>query len=121
MHLTAEALRREENRKHRVTLISFACIFAPWRLRGSNKYLSNVKHHTMKFLFIALIFFTIITAADSQPISKEFKIKKGQTYLNLPVSNSARLIKARIKSGDKVLDQFTINLAEANPDFWTFF
>lgn len=75
----------------------------------------------MKFPFTVLIFFTIITVATSQPISKEFKIKKGQTYLNLPVSNSARLITARIKSGGKTLDQFTISLAEANPDFWTFF
>src|SRR5687767_9281302 len=75
----------------------------------------------MKLLILLLIFFTYAYAAVGQPASREFKIKKGQTYLNLPVSNSARLIKARIKSGDKTLDQFTINLADANPDFWTFF
>lgn len=75
----------------------------------------------MKFLFTILISLAMLTAGTGQPISKEFKIKKGQTYLNLPVSNSARLIKARIKNGNKILDQFTINLAETNPDFWTFF
>ena len=75
----------------------------------------------MKFLFTVLAFLSFTCAILGQPISKEFKIKKGQTYLNLPVNNSARLIRARIKSGDKILDQFTIKLAEANPDFWTFF
>jgi len=75
----------------------------------------------MKFLFTVLVFFSFACTILGQPISKEFKIKKGQTYLNLPVNNSARLIRARIKSGDKTLDQFTIKLAESNPDFWTFF
>ncbi|HEX5168796.1 MAG TPA: hypothetical protein VFW11_06460, partial [Cyclobacteriaceae bacterium] len=75
----------------------------------------------MKFLLIVVTFFAFIYTVSAQPFSREFKIKKGQTYLNLPVSNSARLIRARIRSGDKILDQFTIKLAEANPDFWTFF
>jgi fructan beta-fructosidase len=75
----------------------------------------------MKSIFIILTFFTLTYAVTAQPISKEFRIKKGQTYLNLPVSNSARLVKARIMSGGTTLDQFTIKLAEANPDFWTFF
>jgi len=75
----------------------------------------------MKFLFTISILFAFSYAVIGQTVSKEFKIKKGQTYLNLPVSNSARLVRARIKTGEKTLDQFTIKLAEANPDFWTFF
>ncbi|MGV3556573.1 glycoside hydrolase family 32 protein [Larkinella arboricola] len=53
--------------------------------------------------------------------SRQIPIKKGQTYLNLPVNNSSRLIRARVKVGGKALDQFTIKLAEGKPDFWTFF
>jgi fructan beta-fructosidase len=75
----------------------------------------------MKSTLIILTFFTFTYAVTGQPISKEFKIKKGQTYLNLPVSNSAQLVTARIISGGTTLDQFTIKLAEANPDFWAFF
>jgi fructan beta-fructosidase len=75
----------------------------------------------MKLLLTTLICFAFAYSVISQPISKEYKIKKGQTYLNLPVSNEAPLVLARIKSGDKTLDQFTIRLAEANPDFWVFF
>lgn len=75
----------------------------------------------MKLLFIFLVLLLSINSVEAQPFSKEFKIKKGQTYLNLPVSNSAKLVRARINSSGKVLDQFTIKLSESNPDFWTFF
>ncbi len=74
----------------------------------------------MKFIFFFLLCF-VTHAAISQVETREIKVKKGQTYLNLPVSNSARLVRARIKSDGKILDQFTIKLAESNPDFWVFF
>lgn len=76
---------------------------------------------------VAIFGFYLAAFAQAQPDkataikSREITIKKGQTYLNLPVSNSARLIRARVKQGDKALDQFTIKLAEGTPDFWTFF
>ena len=75
----------------------------------------------MKYLFTVVISLSFTCAILGQPVSKEFKIKKGQTYLNLPVNNSVPLVRARIKNGDKILDQFTIKLAESNPEFWTFF
>jgi fructan beta-fructosidase len=54
-------------------------------------------------------------------LKREFKIKKGQTYLNLPVNNSDQLVRATIRMDGKALDRFTINLANSNPEFWTFF
>jgi len=54
-------------------------------------------------------------------IRKEFKIKKGQTHLNLPVNNSSKLLRATLLVDGKPIDRFTINLAPANPTFWTFF
>lgn len=53
--------------------------------------------------------------------SKEILISKGQYYLNFPVNNDDQLVRARIKLDGKILDQFTINLADGNPEFWTFF
>jgi hypothetical protein len=75
----------------------------------------------MKFILTVLISAMLTTSLFGQVISKEYKIKKGQIYLNLPVSNSANMVRARIKSNGKTLDRFTIKLAEMNPDFWTFF
>jgi fructan beta-fructosidase len=83
--------------------------------------IDNAKNNNMRFIFTVLIFFAFGYTVIGQSSSKEFKIKKGQTYLNLPVSNSARLVRARLKIGDRTLDQFTIKLAEADPDFWVFF
>jgi fructan beta-fructosidase len=54
-------------------------------------------------------------------IKREIQILKGQTLLNLPVNNSDRLVKATISMDGNPLDIFTINLAEKNPEFWTFF
>lgn len=75
----------------------------------------------MKFSVPFLIFFTLAFSVTGQPIAKEYVIYKGQTYLNLPIGNSAKLVRAKIKCNGITLDQFTIKLAEANPDFWTFF
>ena len=54
-------------------------------------------------------------------LKKEIEIEKGQYYLNLPVKNSERLVRTTIRLNGKPLDQFTINLASSDPDFWTFF
>jgi len=75
----------------------------------------------MKLFSIALLSLAFIFPVIGQTISKEIIIKKGQTYLNLPIGNSARMVRARIKVNGIALDQFTIKLAENNPDFWTFF
>ncbi|MBC7922813.1 MAG: glycoside hydrolase family 32 protein [Ferruginibacter sp.] len=60
-------------------------------------------------------------SAPAQEHTRQIKVKKGQTYLNFPVSNASGLTKARIKYAGKVLDEFTIQLASGKPDFWTFF
>lgn len=53
--------------------------------------------------------------------TKQLVVKKGQTYLNFPVNSNNRSVLARIKVEGKVVEQFTINLAEDEPKFWTFF
>jgi sucrose-6-phosphate hydrolase SacC (GH32 family) len=54
-------------------------------------------------------------------LKREIKIRKGQTYLNLPVKNSDLLVQATISLKDIPLERFTINLAVDEPDFWVFF
>jgi sucrose-6-phosphate hydrolase SacC (GH32 family) len=52
---------------------------------------------------------------------RQIAILKGQTYLNLPVTETNKLTRAKISVDGKVIDQFTIKLATANPDYWVFF
>ena len=52
---------------------------------------------------------------------RQIKIAKGQTVLNFPVTETNRLTRAKISLNGKMLDQFTIKLATANPDYWVFF
>ena len=54
-------------------------------------------------------------------VKRDYKIKKGQTILNLPVNASDRSLRATIRLDGKPLDTFTINLATDKPDYWTFF
>jgi fructan beta-fructosidase len=54
-------------------------------------------------------------------MKREIKILNGQTLLNLPVNSSDRTVRATISVDGKPLDRFTINLAEKNPEYWTFF
>jgi sucrose-6-phosphate hydrolase SacC (GH32 family) len=71
---------------------------------------------------VLIIFLTAALSHGQQPkLRKEIRIRKGQTYLNLPVKNSESLVRATIRLNGKPLDQFTINLANSQPDFWTFF
>lgn len=75
----------------------------------------------MKFLCCCLISFAVFSSAEGQVLTREIAIKKGHTYLNLPVKNSSILVRSRIKLKDKILDEFTIKMADKNPDFWVFF
>lgn len=69
-----------------------------------------------------MLTFSVNCQNTVQPIiTKEFKITKDQTFLNLPVNNSDRLARATIRMDGKPLDRFTINLATVKPEFWTFF
>src|SRR4030042_2053925 len=54
-------------------------------------------------------------------MKREIKILEGQTLLNLPVNSSDRMVRATISVDGKPLDLLTINLAEKDPEFWTFF
>jgi len=75
----------------------------------------------MKLLSFTLVCSLATGLLLGQPASREIKINKGQTFLNFPVNNSSKLIRARIIYNGKMLDQFTIKLAEENPEYWTFF
>ncbi len=78
-------------------------------------------------LFITSLLLILVRSLAQQPlppskvIKKEITIKKGQRYLNFPVNNDNRSVLARVIADGKIIDQFTINLAEDNPKFWTFF
>ncbi len=74
------------------------------------------------FVFFSLICLLLsFTQVSSQDTLRKIKIEKGQLYLNLPVSESNKLTKTKILHEGKVLDQFTIKLANAKPDYWVFF
>ena len=57
----------------------------------------------------------------SQDSIRQIKIAKDQLYLNLPVAETSRICRMKIKLNGEVLDQFTIKLANAKPDYWVFF
>lgn len=87
-----------------------------------------MKRHIRNTLQICLSLFLLLTfsfqaegQAKTDNLKREIKIKKGQTYLNFPVKNSDPLVRVTIRLNGKPLDQFTINLAVTDPDFWTFF
>jgi fructan beta-fructosidase len=78
----------------------------------------------MKKLIIFCFLHVMLAASGNlfgQDTIREIKILKGQTYLNFPVAESNRLTRAKIISEGKVLDQFTIKLANEKPDYWAFF
>jgi fructan beta-fructosidase len=75
----------------------------------------------MKYILSLTLALFTLRALSQDVVRREITVRKGQKYLNLPVTNANPLVQARIKSGDKTLDQFTIKLADSNPDFWVFF
>src|ERR1051325_4171096 len=50
--------------------------------------------------------------------SREFRAEK--KYLNLPVKNGAPKKLMTVKAGENLVDQFTIELADGEPDWWAF-
>src|SRR3954471_14247924 len=48
------------------------------------------------------------------------EIRAEKKYLNLPIKNGAPKKLMTVKAGDKLVDQFTIELADAEPDWWAF-
>lgn len=75
----------------------------------------------MKYILSLTLTLFAFHALSQDVVRREIAVRKGQKYLNLPVTNSNPLMQARLKAGDKILDQFTIKLADRDPDFWVFF
>src|SRR5215218_11259161 len=59
--------------------------------------------------------------ANGQTVRKKINVKKEHRYINFPVNDSSALVKTRILVDGKVVDEFTISLANKTPDYWTFF
>ncbi|MFP4055585.1 MAG: GH32 C-terminal domain-containing protein [Candidatus Brocadiia bacterium] len=53
-----------------------------------------------------------------RPATREMRIEKA--YLHLPVKNGAEKRRMKVTVGDRVVDEFDIELADAQPDFWVF-
>jgi fructan beta-fructosidase len=78
----------------------------------------------MKLFTIAVACCLCVSVRAQTPLAdtvRQIKIAKGQAYLNLPVSEAGKLTRAKISVDGKVIDQFTIKFAAADPDYWVFF
>lgn len=77
----------------------------------------------ISFFLICMVFNTKAYNQETvkNTLLREIRINKGQRFLNFPVNNSDRLVRATIKSEGNFLDRFTINLADGQPAYWTFF
>ncbi len=80
-----------------------------------------MKRATIIAVCICLMFCSFHPFSYGQTSNRKIKIKKDQLFLNFPVTESDTLKKTRILVDGKVLDEFTINLSEGEPDYWTFF
>ena len=72
-------------------------------------------------LFLTVFGYNLYAQTFSGDTIRHIEIAKGQTHLNFPVTESNKLSRAKISLNGKVLDQFTIKLATAKPDYWVFF
>lgn len=72
---------------------------------------------------IATVFLIAIgsTPAYGQELLRTFKIGAKDNFLNLPIKEANANTTGIIAADGKVLDEFTFKLADANPDYWTFF
>ncbi|MBL7222601.1 MAG: GH32 C-terminal domain-containing protein [Candidatus Brocadiae bacterium] len=52
------------------------------------------------------------------PASREVLMTK--RYLHLPVKNGAKRVRMKVTVGEKIVDDFDIELADAEPSFWVF-
>lgn len=75
----------------------------------------------MKHILLTCISFLAGLSVFGQTATRQIDIQEGHHFLNFPVARSNDLKKTRIIHNGKVLDEFTIELAGENPDFWTFF
>ncbi len=55
---------------------------------------------------------------EEKPAMREIVIEK--RYLHLPVKNGAAKQRMKVSVGDKIVDEFDIELADGQPDFWVF-
>jgi fructan beta-fructosidase len=52
------------------------------------------------------------------PARREIVVQK--RYLHLPVTNGARRVRMKVTVGDQIVDEFDVELASGEPDFWVF-
>ncbi len=52
------------------------------------------------------------------PASRQLKIER--RYLHFPVTNDASMVRMKVTVGERIVDEFDIELAPAAPSFWTF-
>jgi len=55
---------------------------------------------------------------EEKPAMRELVVEK--RYLHLPVKNGAAKQRMKVSVGDKIVDEFDIELADGEPDFWVF-
>lgn len=76
----------------------------------------------MRYLFFVVCCISLFLESAGQVASesKKVKIRKGDLYLNLPVDAASPSVTAKVSVDGKLLDRFTINLAQGTPEFWTY-
>lgn len=69
----------------------------------------------------AISFLSFFSINNAYAQTKKIKINKDQRYLNFPIADTGALTKTRIIVDGKVIDEFTVRLAEGEPAYWAFF
>jgi len=77
----------------------------------------------MRYILLAIYCVALIgvCAAQAPSETKKIKIRKGELFLNLPVNANDPSVVASITLDGRVLDRFTINLAQQTPQYYTYF
>jgi len=88
--------------------------------------MKNSQLKIIKFLIVCICFISFSLPTKAQETSNEVLVKQGDKYLNFPIRGWSQNMKKdevmmRIIHNGKVLDEFSINLANTNPDWWGFF
>jgi len=80
----------------------------------------------MKVLILSAFLVLVTLPGFTQQLTKQFAIRGDDKYLNFPIMGWSSEFERdekmmRIIHDGKVLDEFSINLAERDPDWWGFF
>lgn len=88
--------------------------------------MDKIKINILSFLVACSSVIFIATPTQAQEMSKTIYVQPGDQYLNFPIRGWSRDMKQnpvmmRIIHHGKVLDEFSVNLANTTPDWWGFF